>query len=82
MGNGRGVNGLFVWRRRVRIGVRSSITFCICRKGDCCRSIISINKEWKKDIIMFEGSEIRRVADNLEAAIKGKLLIDVWFVFS
>lgn len=31
---------------------------------------------------MFEGSEIRRVADNLEAAIKGKLLIDVWFVFS
>lgn len=30
---------------------------------------------------MPEGPEIRRAADNLEAAIKGKLLTDVWFAF-
>ena len=28
---------------------------------------------------MPEGPEIRRAADNLEAAIKGKPLTDVWF---
>lgn len=31
---------------------------------------------------MPEGPEIRRAADNLEAAIKGKPLTDVWFAFS
>ncbi|EAC1529583.1 endonuclease VIII, partial [Escherichia coli] len=30
---------------------------------------------------MPEGPEIRRAADNLEAAIKGKPLTDVWFAF-
>ncbi|EMF0717682.1 endonuclease VIII [Citrobacter freundii] len=30
---------------------------------------------------MPEGPEIRRAADNLEAAVKGKLLTDVWFAF-
>lgn len=30
---------------------------------------------------MPEGLEIRRAADNLEAAIKGKPLTDVWFAF-
>lgn len=30
---------------------------------------------------MFEGLEICCVVDNLEVVIKGKLLIDVWFVF-
>lgn len=31
---------------------------------------------------MPEGPEIRRAADNLEAAIKGKPLTDVWFAFA
>ena len=35
----------------------------------------------KKDSIMPEGPEIRRAADNLEAAFKGKPLTDVWFAF-
>ncbi len=30
---------------------------------------------------MPEGPEIRRAADNLEAAVKGKPLTDVWFAF-
>ncbi len=30
---------------------------------------------------MPEGPEIRRAADNPEAAIKGKPLTDVWFAF-
>ena len=30
---------------------------------------------------MPEGPEIRRAADSLEAAIKGKPLTDVWFAF-
>lgn len=30
---------------------------------------------------MPEGPEIRRAADNTEAAIKGKPLTDVWFAF-
>lgn len=45
MGNGRGANGLPAWRRRARTGVRPPTTLCICRKGDCCRSITPINKE-------------------------------------
>lgn len=81
MGNGYGVNSLFVWWWWVCIGVCLLIMFYICWKGDCCCSIILINKEWKKDIIMFEGLEICCVVDNLEVVIKGKLLIDVWFVF-
>ena len=31
---------------------------------------------------MPEGPEIRRAADTLEAAIKGKPLTDVWFAFT
>ncbi|VDZ80119.1 endonuclease VIII [Salmonella bongori] len=31
---------------------------------------------------MPEGPEIRRAADNLEAAVKGKTLTDVWFAFA
>ncbi|MGV4120957.1 hypothetical protein ACV8U7_27045, partial [Citrobacter freundii] len=34
-----------------------------------------------KDSIMPEGPEIRRAADNLEAAVKGKPLTEVWFAF-
>ncbi|VTP65280.1 DNA glycosylase/AP lyase Nei [Leclercia adecarboxylata] len=34
-----------------------------------------------QDITMPEGPEIRRAADSLEAAIKGKPLTDVWFAF-
>lgn len=45
MGNGHGANGLPAWRWRARTGIRPPTTLYICRKGDCCRSIIPLNKE-------------------------------------